>query len=353
MPRQDRTRDRFRDEDDVPVRPGAPNRRRSRLRPEHADASDAMIIAVDRGRSTCRLDLDHPADAAGRTVVAVRGADVRRTPVVVGDRVRLVGDLSGRDGTLARIVSVAERTSMLRRTPDDLDSSERPIVANADQLIVVVALTSPPARPRMIDRCLVAAYDGGLEPVLCLTKHDLAGKLAPDDADAGALAALTAAYEPLGLPVVTAGVDDSIEPILAILAGRVSVLFGHSGVGKSTLVNRLVPGSDRATREVSDIGRGRHASSSVVALALPQGGWVVDTPGVRSFGLGSVSSERVLSAFEDLAEVTQECPRGCTHLAGSPDCMLDTYAATGPQQADRVDSLRRLLSARELADEPG
>jgi ribosome biogenesis GTPase / thiamine phosphate phosphatase len=333
------------DEDDVPIRPGGANRRRSRLRPEHADASEALITTVDRGRSTCRL-LD-----SGISVVAVRGADVRRTPVVVGDRVRLVGDVSGRDGSLARIISVADRISVLRRTPDDSDPAERPIVANADQLIVVVALTSPPARPRMIDRCLVAAYDGGLMPVLCLTKHDLAGKLAPDDADAHALTSLTAAYEPLGVPVVTAGVDDSIDPIKAVLAGKISVLFGHSGVGKSTLVNRLVPGAYRATGEVSDIGRGRHVSSSVIALELPGGGWVVDTPGVRSFGLGLVSPARVLSAFEDLAAVTEECPRGCTHLADSPDCMLDAYAATGAQQAARVDSLRRLLLSRETPDD--
>ncbi len=333
------------DEDDVPIRPGGANRRRSRLRPEHADARDALITTVDRGRSTCRL-LD-----SGTSVLAVRGADVRRTPVVVGDRVRLVGDVSGRDGSLARIVSVAERVSVLRRTPDDTDPAERPIVANADQLIVVVALTSPPARPRMIDRCLVAAYDGGLTPVLCLTKHDLAGKLAPDDTDRDALTTLTAAYEPLGVPVVTAGVDDSIDPIKAVLAGKMSVLFGHSGVGKSTLVNRLVPGAYRATGEVSDIGRGRHVSSSVIALELPGGGWVVDTPGVRSFGLGLVSPARVLSAFEDLAAVTEECPRGCTHLADSPDCMLDGYAATGPAQAARVDSLRRLLLSREMPDD--
>jgi ribosome biogenesis GTPase len=333
------------DEDDVPIRPGAPNRRRSRLRPEHADASEALVTTVDRGRSTCRLV------GSGRSVIAVRGADVRRTAVVVGDRVRLVGDVSGRDGTLARIVSVADRTSVLRRTPDDDDPAERPIVANADQLIVVVALTSPPARPRMIDRLLVAAYDGGLTPVLCLTKHDLAGKLAPDDADAGALASLTAAYEPLGVPIVTAGVDDSIDPITAVLTDKISVLFGHSGVGKSTLVNRLVPGAYRPTGEVSDIGRGRHVSSSVIALELPGGGWVVDTPGVRSFGLGLVSPARVLSAFEDLAAVTADCPRGCTHLADSPDCMLDEYAARGPAQAARVDSLRRLLLAREATDD--
>ena len=335
------------DEDDVPIRPGAPNRRRSRLRPEHLDASDALITTVDRGRSTCRM-VD-----SGQSVIAVRGADVRRTPVVVGDRVRLVGDVSGKDGSLARIISVAPRTSMLRRTPDDDDPAERPIVANADQLVVVVALTSPPARPRMIDRCLVAAYDGGLVPVLCLTKNDLAGKLAPDDSDKGALESLIAAYEPLGVPVITAGVDDGLDPITEALAGKISVLFGHSGVGKSTLVNRLVPDAYRPTGVVSDIGKGRHTSSSVIALELPGGGWVVDTPGVRSFGLGLVSPARVLAAFDDLAEVTEECPRGCTHLPDSPDCQLDVYKLTGPSQAARVESLRRLLLAREAGDDHG
>ncbi len=335
------------DEDDVPIRPGGANRRRSRLRPEHANAEDAVVTTVDRGRSTCRLE------SSGRSVLAVRGSDVRKTAVIVGDRVRLVGDVSGKDGSLARIVSVAPRTSVLRRTADDSDPAERPIVANADQLIVVVALTSPPPRARLIDRCLVAAYDGGLTPVLCLTKNDLAGHLAPDDADAGALAALLAEYEPLGVPVVTAGVDDRLEAIRALLTGRISVLFGHSGVGKSTLVNRLVPGAYRPTAEVSDIGRGRHTSSSVIALELPEGGLVVDTPGVRSFGLGLVSPARVLSAFEDLAEVAETCPRGCTHLPDSPDCMLDEFAATSPSHAARVDSLRRLLLAREAGDDEG
>ena len=130
------------------------------------------------------------------------------------------------------------------------------------------------------------------------------------------------------------------------------MLFGHSGVGKSTLVNRLVPGAYRATGEVSDIGRGRHVSSSVIALELPGGGWVVDTPGVRSFGLGLVSPARVLSAFEDLAAVTEECPRGCTHLARLPRLHARRLRRhRRPQQAARVDSLRRLLLSRETPDD--
>ncbi len=325
------------DEDDVRVRPGHGTRRRTRQRPTYDDAVAAVVVAVDRGRYTCQPG-GRPAGEG--QVVAVRGVDARRSSVVVGDRVRLDGDTSGEPDRLARIVEVLPRTSQLRRTPDDTDPVERPVVANAEQLVVVVALADPTPRPRMIDRCLVAAYDGGLQPVLCLTKRDLQS---PD--------ALVAAYGPLAVPIVTLGRGDDLTPLADLLAGRTSVLFGHSGVGKSTLVNQLVPGADRATGGVNDVtGRGRHTSSSAVALALPGGGWVIDTPGVRSFGLGGVSAARVLAAFDDLATVAAGCPRDCSHRADAPDCALDADPALpGP----RVDSFRRLLAARDGEDPAG
>ena len=324
------------DEDDVRVRPPKGTRRRTRQRPTYNDAVPAVVVAVDRGRYTCQSDAREPG--AGY-VVAVRGADARRSSVVVGDRVRLDGDTSGEPDRLARIVEVLPRRSLLRRTPDDTDPVERPVVANAEQLVVVVALADPTPRPRMIDRCLVAAYDGGLQPVLCLTKRDLHS---PD--------ALVDAYGPLDVPLVILGRDDDLTPLASLLEGRTSVLFGHSGVGKSTLVNQLVPGADRATGIVNDVtGRGRHTSSSAVALALPGGGWVIDTPGVRSFGLGGVSAERVLSAFADLAAVAADCPRDCSHRADAPDCALD---ADPLLPRPRVDSFRRLLVAREADDSP-
>jgi ribosome biogenesis GTPase / thiamine phosphate phosphatase len=323
------------DEDDVRVRPGRGSRPRTRTRPEHHDAEGAIVVGVDRGRYTCRL-VDARGAAGPVAVAAVRGGSMRRTSVVVGDRVRLDGDLSGRADTLARIVERADRTSVLRRTPDDTDPLERPVVANADQLFIVTALADPPPRTGLIDRCLVAAYDGGLDPVLCLTKSDLA-----DDGP------LRGRYAPLGLPVVTTSPDSGVERLAAMLAGRTSVLFGHSGVGKSTLVNRLVPDADQAIGLVNRVtGRGRHTSSAAVALPLPGGGWVVDTPGVRSFGLGAVSLERVLRAFPDLAPATRDCPPGCTHLADSPGCALDAAVAAGQAAAPRLDSLRRLLAAR-------
>jgi ribosome biogenesis GTPase len=122
------------------------------------------------------------------------------------------------------------------------------------------------------------------------------------------------------------------------------VLIGQSGVGKSTLVNTLVPEAIRATGVVNPVtGRGRHTSSSVVALPLGDG-WLIDTPGLRGFGLGHVSLDRVVEAFGDLAEGTAGCPPGCDHL--SPNCALDDWAREHHAEA-RLDSLRRLLRSRE------
>ena len=177
-----------------------------------------------------------------------------------------------------RVVRVEPRTSLLRRTPDDNDPVERAVVANAEVLVVVTALADPVPRPRLIDRCLVAAFDGGLIPLLCLTKSDLAS------ADE-----LLALYEPLGVEALVTGRGSGVEQLRARLQGRISVLFGQSGVGKSTLVNQLVPDAFRATGDVSGVGKGRHVSSSAVALDLPGGGTVIDTPGIRSFGLGAVT----------------------------------------------------------------
>lgn len=323
------------DETDVRVRPGKGSRPRSKVRPAHADAQPGFIIAVDRGRYTCRID--DPAT----TVVAMGARELGRKAVVVGDWVDLVGDLSGAPGTLARIVRVQPRTTVLRRTADDDDPIERVIVANADQLMIVTSIDDPPPRPHLIDRCLVAAFDAGMDALLCLTKTDL-----------GNPATLVEAYAPLNVPIVATALGGAVpvglDDVHAHLSDRITVLVGHSGVGKSTLVNALVPGSDRETGEVNVVtGRGRHTSTSAVALAVPGGGWVVDTPGIRSFGLAHVDAARLILAFPDLAAATEACPRGCTHAAGEPECALDIAAAEGRVTPDRVTSFRRLLDSRE------
>ncbi|WP_432488067.1 ribosome small subunit-dependent GTPase A [Kineococcus sp. SYSU DK018] len=329
------------DEDDVRVRPNPRGSRpRTKERPAHADAVPALVVAVDRGRSTC---LAEPGTSAERTVTAMRARELGRTGVVVGDRVGLVGDTSGRTDTLARIVRIEERRTVLRRTADDTDPVERVVVANADQLVVVTAVADPEPRARMVDRCLVAAYVAGMRPLLCLTKGDL--RPAQE---------VLSTWAPLGLDAVVTsrgpgGALVGLEGVLERLRGRTSVLVGHSGVGKSTLVNALVPDAGRATGHVNAVtGRGRHTSTSMAALRLPDGdGWVVDTPGVRSFGLAHVDPEAVLSAFPDLAAGEEACPRGCTH--DEPDCALDGWVEqgrAGTAGPARLASFRRLLSAR-------
>jgi ribosome biogenesis GTPase len=309
-------------------RPRRHTRPRTKDRPTYDDAVPAVVVTVDRGRYTC--DLGHGSPL----VTAMKSRPLGRKGVVVGDRVRLVGDTSGDDGSLARIVTVDERVTVLRRTADDDDPVERVVVANADQLVIVTALADPEPRQGLVDRALVAAYDAGMDPLLCLTKADLAD---PET--------LLAGYRPLGVPYVVTQRGADLTEIRERLADRTSVLLGHSGVGKSTLVNALVPDAFREVGVVNAVtGRGRHTSTSAWMLALPDGGWIVDTPGIRSFGLAHVDPDKLIEAFPDLDDLTEDCPRGCTHGDGEPECGLDRATGT---QAERVRSFRRLLASRE------
>ena len=314
-------------------RPRRRSRPRTKERPTYDDAVDGRVVTVDRGRFTLLID--------GQVVLAVKARPLGRKGVVVGDRVRVVGDTSGNEGALARIVEVVPRVTTLRRTADDDDPVERVIVSNAEQLVIVTALADPDPQPRLLDRALVAAYDSGMAPLLCLTKSDLAD---PET--------LLSTYRSLGVPWVVTQRGGDLDELRAALEGRTSVLVGSSGVGKSTLVNALVPSAEREVGVVNAVtGRGRHTSTSAYMLALPGGsGWIIDTPGIRSFGLAHVKPEDLIGAFPDLDEMTGSCPRGCTHGEDEPECGLDTAVTGGHADVERVSSFRRLLAARTASD---
>lgn len=339
------------DESDVRIRPNKRGSRpRSKDRPKHENAVLARVVGVDRGRYQTVVD---EGGVDERTVQAMRARELRRQAIVPGDLVGLVGDTSGNQGSLARIVRIQERSTLLRRSADDTDEVERVVVANAERLVIVVAAADPEPRPGFIDRALVAAHDAGITPVLVITKADLRE---PTE--------LVRCYTPLVSRLIVSRADTeepsapalspvAVEAVREELDGHVSALLGHSGVGKSTMVNALT-GADRATGHVNAVtGRGRHTSSSAVALKLPDAGpgsWIVDTPGVRSFGLAHVDTDGVLNAFEDLVAATADCPRGCTHAEGEPGCALDDWVTSGRAGdfgAPRLESLRRLLASRQ------
>ena len=323
------------DESSIRSRPNPKgNRPRTKTRPEHADAEIARVLGVDRGRYTVLL---HEDTADERQLTAARSSELRRNPIVNGDRVAVVGDTTGEDGTLARIVRIEPRTTLLRRSADDTDEVERVIVANADQMLIVVAAANPEPRTRLVDRYLVAAYDAGIEPMLCVTKTDLAD---PEP--------FLANFAGLDLPVFTSRQDSMpVHDITEALIGHDTVVVGHSGVGKSTLVNHWLGSEVLATQETRvDDDEGRHTTTHRELLLLPGGGMVIDTPGIRELQLAAADSSSLDETFGDVEELAAACRfNDCAHDT-EPGCAVHAALADGSLPRDRYDSWLKLQ--REL-----
>jgi ribosome biogenesis GTPase / thiamine phosphate phosphatase len=330
------------DETSARVRPNPRGTRpRSKHRPEHADAERGRVLTVDRGRVVVLMREDTDEE---REVYAKRARELGRNSIVTGDFVDVVGDTTGEEGTLARVVRIAERSTLLRRSAEDTDEVERIIVANADQMMIVVAAANPEPRPRLVDRYLVAAFDAGLDPLLVITKTDLAD---PTE--------FLSEFDVLNLEVVRSAQGEvPLDALQERLVGRTTVAVGHSGVGKSTLVNQLVPDAHRAIGRVNEVtGRGRHTSSSTVSLRMRDGegrsGWIIDTPGIRSFGLGHVDPANVLRSFAQRA-VAPEPPDGEVPLVEAHDWEIADRVRAGELGESGRHRMLSLLGILKVLD---
>lgn len=273
-------------------------------------------------------------DEPTKPITAITARELGKAAVVVGDQVDLVGDLSGEPGSLARIVRVGPRKTSLRRTADDSEGNERLLVANADQLAIVVAATQPEPQPRLIDRCLIAGLNEQMRVILVVTKTDLS-----------TAEILVSNYQDLVAKIITVAKGQDLTDISTELQGHVTVLVGSSGVGKSTLVNALLPDADRRTGDVNLVtGRGRHTSTSAQAMPINQDSWIIDTPGIRSFGIAHVSVDVINAAFPDLTPYLVNCLKSCQH--DQLDCGLTKISLADTKLMNRAKSLRRLIAAK-------
>ena len=259
-----------------------------------------------------------------------------RHPVTVGDRVRFTIGPPTEGGEREGVVeAVAPRTGLLRRRAGRRIHT---IVANVDQAVIVTSARQPAPKSHLIDRYIVAALAGGITPVVCMNKMDLATD--------GAVSAMLDVYARLGYVVLATSVleDRGINELRETLKGNVSVLAGQSGVGKSSLANALQPGLRLRVADISaQVQKGRHTTATSIMLRLDFGGYLVDTPGVRSFDISTVARNELEACFVEFVEHVRNCRfPNCSHRH-EEDCAVKQAVESGEIHRGRYESYVRLF----------
>lgn len=266
-------------------------------------------------------------DAEGQEWHCVRRG--RQQDVACGDQVRFVPTATGEGVT----ESIEPRSSLLYRSDA---FRQKVLAANADLAVVVVA-ARPAFREILLTRCLAAASAAGIEALIVCNKQDLPEARAAMDQ--------LAYYAALGIPVLPLTARAAVEPLRERLHGRVAILVGESGMGKSTLINALVPEAGSRTGELSaGSDSGRHTTTSARWYALAQGGAVIDSPGMQVFGLQHLDQAALEQAFAEFAPLAGTCRfSNCRH-GEEPGCALKALAAADPRAAQRLAWLREILA---------
>ncbi|MBM3162032.1 MAG: ribosome small subunit-dependent GTPase A [Chlorobi bacterium] len=278
-----------------------------------------------------------------RTITGTVAANEDSSLVSVGDLVDVQPTLSGNNALEGIIVLVHPRTSALvrRRDPRRNRSREKQqvIASNIELLVPVVSAYAPPLTTRLIDRYLVFAESEHLPVIIVVNKMDL-----DDEGDARSLMEV---YHDLGYRVCYVSVYEKlgIEDLAEALSGKFSAFSGHSGVGKSSLIN-LLTGFDLKTSETScKTGKGVHTTSNAMMLPLPGGGYVIDTPGIREFSLADITRENLRFYFREFLRFMSQCAySSCTHTV-EPDCAVKRAVEEGYIDTGRYESYCILLDA--------